>query len=48
MAAEVQYLENDILKLRGIGKTVVPILKVELKKAGLTFSEKSTNQKNNR
>jgi hypothetical protein len=40
MGAEVQYSENDILKLHCIGKTAIPILKVELKNAGLTFGKK--------
>jgi len=33
-----KYSENDILKLHGIGKTTIPILKRELKNAGLTFN----------
>lgn len=32
-----KYSESDILKLHGIGKTAIPILKIELEKAGLTF-----------
>ena len=40
------YSELDILKLHGIGKTSIPILKAELNKAGLSFREKiSTNKK---
>lgn len=31
--------ENEILNLHGIGKTSIPILKEELKKAGLAFRE---------
>jgi len=34
-----KYSENDILKLHGIGKTTIPILKRELEKAGLTFQD---------
>lgn len=34
-----KYSENDILKLHGIGKTAIPILKRELKNAGLTFDD---------
>lgn len=32
-----KYTEQDILKLHGIGKTAIPILKEELKNAGLRF-----------
>jgi len=31
------FSEKDILKLHGIGKTAIPILKNELKKSGLKF-----------
>ena len=34
-----KYSENDILKLHGIGKTAIPILKRELEKAGLQFND---------
>lgn len=33
------YSENNILKLHGIGKTTIPILKRELEKARLTFND---------
>ncbi len=33
-----KYSESDILKLHGIGKTALPILKKELKNAGLKFN----------
>lgn len=33
------YSEKDILKLHGIGKTAIPILKSELNKSGLTFNQ---------
>ena len=32
-----KYSEKDILKLHGLGKASIPILKKELEKAGLTF-----------
>lgn len=34
-----KYSEKDILALHGIGKSTIPILKRELKIAGLGFSE---------
>jgi predicted RecB family nuclease len=34
-----KHSENDILNLHGIGKTTIPILKRELKNAGLTFND---------
>lgn len=34
-----KYSEKDLLKLHGIGKTAIPILKIELNKAGLTFKD---------
>lgn len=34
-----KYSECEILKLHGIGKTVIPILKRELEKAGLQFND---------
>ncbi|MBL7830638.1 MAG: RNA polymerase alpha subunit C-terminal domain-containing protein [Saprospiraceae bacterium] len=34
-----KYSEEEILKLHGIGKTVIPILKRELNKAGLAFND---------
>lgn len=34
-----KYREKDILKLHGMGKTAIPILKRELEKAGLSFRE---------
>jgi DNA-directed RNA polymerase alpha subunit len=34
-----KYSEKDILKLHGIGKTVIPILKSELNEVGLTFND---------
>ena len=33
------YSENDLLKMHGIGKTTIPILKRELKNARLTFKD---------
>jgi predicted RecB family nuclease len=33
-----RFSEKDVLKLHGIGKTVLPILKSELNKSGLTFN----------
>jgi len=33
------YSANDILKLHGIGKTIIPILERELKNAGLRFND---------
>lgn len=33
------YTEKDILKLHGIGKTTIPILKKALENAGLQFNE---------
>lgn len=33
-----KFSEKDILKLHGIGKTAIPILKSELNKGGLTFN----------
>lgn len=33
-----KYSEKEILKLHGIGKTAIPILKRELNNAGLTFN----------
>jgi len=33
-----KYSEKDILKLHGIGKMAIPILKQELAKARLTFN----------
>lgn len=33
------FSEKDILKLHGIGKTTIPILRSELNEAGLTFKE---------
>jgi hypothetical protein len=35
-----KYSESDILKLHGIGKTAIPLLKRELEKTGLTFKER--------
>lgn len=32
------FSEKDILKLHGIGKTAIPILKSELNKSGLKFN----------
>lgn len=34
-----EYSEHDIIKLHGIGKTAIPILKKELRKAGLKFKD---------
>jgi predicted RecB family nuclease len=34
-----EYSERDILKLHGIGKTALPVLKRELEKVGLTFKD---------
>lgn len=34
-----KYSEKEILKLHGIGKTAIPVLKEELNKAGLTFKK---------
>jgi len=34
-----RFSEKDILKLHGIGKTAIPVLKSELKKIGLTFND---------
>jgi predicted RecB family nuclease len=34
-----KYSEHDILKLHGIGKTAMPVLKRELEKAELTFRD---------
>ena len=34
-----KFSEEDILKLHGIGKTSIPILKKELESAGLTFNK---------
>lgn len=34
-----KFSEKDILKLHGIGKTAIPILKSELNKSGLTFND---------
>lgn len=34
-----EYSERDIIKLHGIGKTAIPILKNELRKAGLKFKD---------
>ena len=33
-----KYSEKDILKLHGIGKSTIPILKQQLENAGLKFS----------
>ncbi len=33
------FSEKDILKLHGIGKTAIPLLKRELNKFGLTFND---------
>ena len=35
-----KYSESDILKLHGIGKTAIPVLKNALKDAGFTFAGK--------
>ena len=35
-----KYSESDILKLHGIGKTAIPVLKKALKDAGLDFTGK--------
>lgn len=34
-----KFSEKDLLKLHGIGKTAIPILKSELNKIGLTFND---------
>lgn len=34
-----EYSENDILKLHGMGKTTIPILKKELARVGLAFND---------
>lgn len=34
-----KFSEKEILKLHGIGKTAIPILKSELNKSGLTFND---------
>jgi len=34
-----RFSEKDILKLHGIGKTAIPLLKNELNKIGLTFKD---------
>jgi predicted RecB family nuclease len=34
-----KFSEKDILKLHGIGKTSIPLLKSELNKIGLTFND---------
>ncbi len=34
-----KFSEKDILKLHGIGKTTIPLLKSELNKIGLTFND---------
>lgn len=33
------FSENDILKLHGMGKTTIPILKKELARVGLAFND---------
>ena len=35
-----QFSEKDILKLHGIGKSAIPVLKRELEKEGLSFKIK--------
>ena len=34
-----KFSENDILKLHGMGKTTIPILKKELARVGLAFND---------
>lgn len=34
-----KFTENDILNLHGMGKTTIPILKKELARVGLAFSD---------
>jgi DNA-directed RNA polymerase alpha subunit len=34
-----KYSEKEILKLHGIGKSAIPVLKQELKKNGLAFKD---------
>lgn len=41
LAQLAAYSERDILKLHGIGKTTIPVLKGALAAAGLTFSSSS-------
>lgn len=40
-----KYSAREILKLHGIGKTIIPILKGELEKEGLQFNDREQTQR---